>query len=40
MSMIVRVYGQRLLYEHVSASICQRLFHEHDRASIWLQALT
>ena len=32
MSMIVRVFGQRLFHEHESASMCQMLFHEHARS--------
>ena len=37
MSMIVRVYGRRLLYEHDSASIWSETL---DSASIWSETLS
>ena len=40
MSIPVRVFGQRLLHEHDSASIWPEAVNEHDSASVWSKALS
>ena len=40
MSIIVRVFGQRLFMSKIVRVFGQRLIYEHDSASIWSEALS
>ena len=40
MNMVVRVFGQRLFYEHGSASMWSEAFYEHDSESNWPETLS